>query len=117
MVPLAAAATLLATMLFAPLPAVLPDPRPGMVSQPSKVYLLEANGDRRQISVFREFEQNLPVNKPDIPRVLKDAVVAAEDKNFYSHGGVDPRGACGPSWPTFAIAPWSRVGPPSPSST
>ncbi len=92
-VPLAAAATLLATMLFAPLPAVLPDPRPGMVSQPSNVYLLEANGDRRQISAFREFEQNLPVNKPDIPRVLKDAVVAAEDRSFYSHGGVDPRGS------------------------
>ena len=93
MVPLASAATLLATMLFAPVPALLPDPRPGMVSQPSSVYLLEANGDRRQISVFREFEQNLPVNKPDIPRVLKDAVVVAEDKNFYSHGGVDPRGS------------------------
>ncbi|MDP8975803.1 MAG: transglycosylase domain-containing protein [Actinomycetota bacterium] len=92
-VPLVAAATLLATMLFAPLPAVLPNPRPGVVSQPSNVYLLEANGDRRQISAFREFEQNLPVNKPDIPRVLKDAVVAAEDRSFYSHGGVDPRGS------------------------
>jgi penicillin-binding protein 1A len=92
-VPLAAAATLLATLLFAPLPAVLPDPRPSVVSQPSNVYLLEANGDRRQISTFREFEQNLPVNRADIPRVLKDAVVAAEDRNFYSHGGVDPRGS------------------------
>jgi len=93
LVPLAAAATLLATLLFAPLPAVLPDPRPSMVSQPSTVSLVEANGSRRQISVFREFEQNLPVGRPDIPRVLKDAVVVAEDRNFYSHGGVDPRGS------------------------
>jgi penicillin-binding protein 1A len=92
-VPVAVAVTLLATMLFAPLPAVLPDPRPTGVSQASHVFLLEPGGNRRQISVFREFEQNVPVSKADIPRVLKDAVVAAEDKSFYSHGGVDPRGS------------------------
>jgi len=92
-VPVAVVTTLLATMLFAPLPAVLPDPRPSGISQASHVFTVDGGGNRRQIAVFREFEQNLPVSKTDIPQILKDAVVSAEDKNFYSHGGVDPRGS------------------------
>ncbi|MDQ3570995.1 MAG: transglycosylase domain-containing protein, partial [Actinomycetota bacterium] len=91
-VPLAVAATVLATMLFAPVPAVLPEPRPSGASQASDVYLLEADGTRRRIAVLREFEQNLPVDRSDIPKVLKGAVIATEDRGFYSHGGVDLRG-------------------------
>ena len=92
-VPLAVAVTVLATLLFAPVPAVLPDPRPSEAARASHVYLLEPSGNRRQIATFREFEQNIPVGKSDIPRVLEDAVVAAEDKSFYRHGGVDLRGS------------------------
>jgi len=52
--------------------------------------VLDVNG--QQIGQFQQFEQNLPVEEGDIPLRVKQAVVAAEDKSFYSHGGVDPRG-------------------------
>src|SRR5690606_36448739 len=38
---------------------------------------------------FREFELTVPIEPDDIPQVLKDAVVAAEDQHFWEHGGVD----------------------------
>ena len=34
----------------------------------------------------------MPVEPEDIPEVLKQAVVAAEDRRFYEHRGVDARG-------------------------
>src|SRR5205085_2972013 len=46
-----------------------------------------------EIAVFREFDQNIPVKPSDIPKVLKDAVIASEDRNFYHHSGVDLRGS------------------------
>jgi penicillin-binding protein 1A len=88
-VPLAVTGTILATFFFAPLPATIPAPKPLLASRVSHV--LDGNGN--EIGVFREFEQNIPVDQKDIPQVLKDAVVAAEDRSFYSHGGVDLRGS------------------------
>lgn len=32
------------------------------------------------------------VRQSEVPKVLADAIVAAEDRRFYSHGGVDPKG-------------------------
>ena len=88
-VPIAVTTTVLATFLFAPLPATLPEEKPNVASQISHV--LDANG--KEIAVFREFEQNIPVKESDVPDVLKNAVVAAEDKRFYQHGGVDLKGS------------------------
>ncbi|MGH9164977.1 MAG: transglycosylase domain-containing protein [Acidimicrobiales bacterium] len=91
-VPVAVAATVLATFVFAPLPATLPEARPTVASRITHVYAIDASGTRQEIALFREFEQNSPVGKADIPTVLKQAVIAAEDRSFYSHGGIDPRG-------------------------
>ena len=66
----------------------LPDPKPPAFGQVSRVF--DVNG--AEIAQFREFEQNLPVQQSDIPLVLKQAVVAAEDKSFYSHKGLSLRG-------------------------
>ncbi|HEV7887808.1 MAG TPA: transglycosylase domain-containing protein, partial [Acidimicrobiales bacterium] len=88
-VPMAVTATILATFLFAPLPATIPQPRELAASRVSVV--LDANGD--EIGQFREFEQNIPVKQEDIPEILKQAVVSSEDRNFYGHGGVDLRGS------------------------
>ena len=88
-VPIVVGATVLGAFLFLPLPATLPKAGAGEGGQISHVY--DANGD--EIAVFREFEQNIPVKKEDIPLVLKQAVVSAEDRNFYRHGGVDLRGS------------------------
>jgi penicillin-binding protein 1A len=37
-------------------------------------------------------ERRIPVGAEDIPKVFRDAVIAVEDANFYSHPGVDPEG-------------------------
>src|SRR5262249_46688145 len=33
-----------------------------------------------------------PVTEAEIPQVLKEAIIADEDRNYYHHGGVDLRG-------------------------
>jgi penicillin-binding protein 1A len=93
-VPIAVTSTMLATFLFAPLPATIPQPKELAASLVSTV--LDGNGD--EIGQFREFEQNIPVKKEDVPEILKQAVISAEDRSFYSHGGVDVRGSMRALW-------------------
>src|SRR5262245_32558878 len=83
--PVAFVAVVLATLIFVPLPATLPQPRPGVESSVSHVF----DADGTEIGIYKQFDTNIPVNQADIPQVLKDAVVSAEDKHFYDHGGVD----------------------------
>ena len=33
-----------------------------------------------------------------VPKVLRDAVIAAEDRNYFEHGGVDPLGIARAAW-------------------
>jgi penicillin-binding protein 1A len=93
-VPVATAGTVLAAFLFLPLPATLPEARRTVDSQISRIY--DMNG--QEIGSFRQFEITNPAKPEDIPQVLKDAVVAAEDRRFYSHGGVDVRGTLRALW-------------------
>lgn len=86
--PVTSAGVVLATNLFLPLPADLPARTPPAPSQVSHIY--DAAGN--EIGTFRQFETSIPVAQGDIPEVLQQAVVAAEDRGFYSHGGVDVRG-------------------------
>jgi penicillin-binding protein 1A len=86
--PLTSAGIVLAANLFLPLPANLPDRTPPAPSQISRVY--DAAGN--EIGTFKQFETSIPVQPADIPAILKQAVVAAEDRRFYSHGGFDIRG-------------------------
>ncbi|HEX9682268.1 MAG TPA: transglycosylase domain-containing protein [Acidimicrobiales bacterium] len=88
LVPVGGAGTILAAFIFLPLPATLPDPDPGLESQISHIF----DADGQEIGIFRVFEQIVPINPDDIPQVLKHAVVSAEDRSFYDHGGVDVRG-------------------------
>src|SRR5688572_4504756 len=96
-VPTAVTGTESSTFLFSPLPAALPTPKNNEASQVSHV--LDANGD--EIAVFLRFEQSIPVAEKDIPEHLKQAVVAAEDRNFYRHSGVDVRGSLRALWADF----------------
>src|SRR5690349_7614493 len=62
----------------------LSDYRPKL---PLRVY----SSDGTLIGEFGEERRNLtPIAQ--IPKVMKDAVLAIEDARFYSHGGVDYRG-------------------------
>ena len=93
-VPASTAVTVLGAFLFLPLPAALPDPKPGIEAQISRVYDINGN----LIGVFRQFETTKPVRPEDVPQVVKDAVIAAEDRRFYEHGGVDVRGTLRALW-------------------
>ena len=75
-------------LLFGDLPGTVPQEKPRAVSQPSYVY--DANGN--QIGSFRQFDLNIPLTKADIPEVMKNAVIAAEDHKFWTHRGIDPEG-------------------------
>lgn len=86
--PVTLAVTVFAGLILLPLPATIPIPKDRPVAEPTIVY------DRYGgvLATFEQFDQNLPVAQADIPAVLKEAVVADEDRNFYKHGGVDLRG-------------------------
>jgi penicillin-binding protein 1A len=88
-VPPAVAFTVIVSLIFLPLPVNLPRERASVTSRISHVYDIEGN----EIAVFREFDQNIPVSKKDIPVSLKQAVISSEDKSFYRHSGVDLRGS------------------------
>ena len=92
--PIATATTVLAALILLPLPTVLPVAKPGVLASVTHVY--DVNG--HQLAVFHTFEQRVAVRQRDIPGVLKQAVVASEDKRFYSHGGVDVVGSLRALW-------------------
>jgi penicillin-binding protein 1A len=83
-----AAAAAFGALLYGNLPGTVPVEHARVISQPSYVYDINGN----QIATFREFDLNLPMTKEDVPQVLKDALVAAEDHKFWTHKGVDPEG-------------------------
>ena len=56
----------------------------------SRVY----SGEGRLIDEFAE-ERRIFVPIDEIPPLVKEAFVSAEDKNFYHHHGFDPRGMVG----------------------
>jgi penicillin-binding protein 1A len=88
-VPPAIGLTIVLSLIFLPLPVNLPRQNTSAVSSVSHVYDVDGN----EIAVFREFDQNIPVKRADIPISLKQAVVSSEDKSFYSHSGIDLRGS------------------------
>ncbi|WP_323766863.1 PBP1A family penicillin-binding protein [Marinovum sp.] len=53
----------------------------------SRIY----SGEGRMIDEFAQ-ERRLFTPAEDIPDLVKDAFISAEDKNFYEHGGYDARG-------------------------
>ncbi|HET9772994.1 MAG TPA: transglycosylase domain-containing protein [Acidimicrobiia bacterium] len=93
-VPPAAAGVALATYLMMPLPASLPQEKPQVDSRVSTVYAV----DGTPIGEFKEAETRQVIPAEDIPHVMKIAVIASEDQNFYEHSGVDWRGIVRAFW-------------------
>src|SRR3546814_4059912 len=104
--PVASAGVMLAAYLFLPLPADLPERALPPPSQMSRVY--DAAGN--EIGVFKRFETSIPVAPEDIPEVLEQAVVAAEDRRFYSHAGVAVRGTMRGAWADIRTPELSKGG-------
>jgi membrane peptidoglycan carboxypeptidase len=72
----------------------LPPERPSVISGLTRIF----DDTGKQIGLLREFDLSIPVNQEDIPRNLKQAVVAVEDRRFYSHSGVDDRAVLRAIW-------------------
>jgi len=88
LVPVLVLGLLAMFLLATPLSGSLPALRPTIDSRITRVF--DRNGV--EIANFRRFDTSVPVARGDIPPVLVDAVLAAEDQRFYSHKGVDSRG-------------------------
>ncbi len=86
--PVVTVAMLALVLLDLPLSADLPDEIASVEARITRVY--DSTG--AEMAVFRRFESGVPVQPGDVPEVLKQAVVAAEDRRFYQHEGIDARG-------------------------
>ena len=74
------------TLTYPNLPSleVLTDYRPKI---PLRVFTV----DGQMIGEFGEERREI-IRFPDVPEVMKQAILAAEDERFYQHGGVDAQG-------------------------
>jgi penicillin-binding protein 1A len=54
--------------------------------------------DGSLIGFIRSENVRQPVKASALPQVLKDATVAIEDKNFFTHGALDPEGIARAAW-------------------
>ncbi len=68
----------------ATIPAALSD----VLAQSSTVYY--SNGTTVLGTISNQDRQNLTINQ--IPKTMQDAVIAAEDRNFWHEGGISPTG-------------------------
>ena len=59
-------------------------------------YIYDRNG--RQIARLRGDEARVIVESKDIAAVMKQAIVAVEDRRFWEHKGVDVRGIARAAW-------------------
>jgi penicillin-binding protein 1A len=57
-----------------------------------------ASGQRRVLSILRGDESRVLVGSEAIAPIMKQAIVAVEDKRFYEHNGVDLRGIFRALW-------------------
>ena len=92
-VPVTVIAVLAAVLFSVPSAALPPET---LDARPRITRLYAADGSA--IAILRGFETFIPVAMEELPQSLKDAVVAVEDKRFYSHRGVDTRGVLRALW-------------------
>ena len=59
------------------------------LAESSIVYYKDAEGNWQELVTLKDAENRIWVDYNDIPKYMRDAVVAIEDKRFYKHKGVD----------------------------
>ncbi len=73
---------------FAYRATTIPDPNKAFEAQATYVYY---SGGKSKIGRFAEQNrESIPL--ADIPQSMQDAVIAAEDRTFYTNKGIDPKG-------------------------
>jgi penicillin-binding protein 1A len=71
-------------------------PLPPEVPQAQTTILTDVNGAR--LASLDSGENRVPVRLDDVPQVVVDAVLAAEDREFFDHPGIDPVGIARATW-------------------
>jgi membrane peptidoglycan carboxypeptidase len=61
------------------------------VQAPPQITFLYASDNKTLLGTFYA-ENRLQIRLTDIPKVMRDAIIAAEDERFYDHNGVDLQG-------------------------
>ncbi len=80
----------LSTALFAWFAKDLPQPDKIVRKEGFSTKIFDRNGELLY-DVFAD-QQRTPVKFEEVPLALRQATIAIEDKNFYSHKGFDPKG-------------------------
>ncbi len=65
-------------------------PEPGKLSASRAGSLVVLDKEGKIVHQLYEDKQHLQITSDEIPKDLKNAIVAIEDKDFYKHGGFDP---------------------------
>jgi penicillin-binding protein 1A len=68
----------------------LPDVSRLSVIEPTAPTVILARDGTKLARLYNKFDVYVPIT--DIPRVMREAVIATEDERFYSHHGIDVRG-------------------------
>ncbi|HEX9681790.1 MAG TPA: transglycosylase domain-containing protein [Acidimicrobiales bacterium] len=58
--------------------------------QPESTIIFDAQG--RRMGVLHAGENRTAVELGEVPRIVRDAILATEDRSFYAHSGLDPWG-------------------------
>ena len=75
--------------VFADLPAIPPEAELWSLNRPAGVTFQDRTG---KVIATRGFRHGAPVRLKELPPYLPRAFLAAEDRRFFQHGGVDLRG-------------------------
>jgi Membrane carboxypeptidase/penicillin-binding protein len=68
----------------------LPDHRQLQEYRPKIPTEISDQNGRTIASLYTEYREFTPIE--EIPKLVQDAFLSAEDKNFYEHPGLDPAG-------------------------
>ena len=82
-------------LVWADLPGVPPPDVLWSLGRPPGVTFLDRTG---AVIAVRGSRHGAPVTLADLPAYTPRAFLAAEDRRFYSHGGVDPKGMARALW-------------------
>ncbi len=71
-------------------------PLPPEAALPQTTIIYDAAGN--QIATLHGQENRFPVKLDQVPPIVQSAVIAAEDRKFFKHGGIDPLGILRATW-------------------
>ena len=71
-------------------------PLPPEAALPQTTIIYDATGN--QLATLHGQENRFPVKLDQVPAIVQSAVIAAEDRKFFQHGGIDPLGIARATW-------------------